>query len=61
MDTDLGFRFLIIEMSGFEFSPYHKLPSAHRGFHPAALIVAGGFPPGLSQTFSAVRMSPLRG
>ena len=39
MDADLGFCFLIVEMSSFEFRRYDSLPSAHLGLHSTALTV----------------------
>ncbi|WP_245510181.1 hypothetical protein [Rhizobium leguminosarum] len=45
-DADFCFGLLIVEVPGFEFRPNDRLPSAHLGLYPAALIVAGGFLPG---------------
>lgn len=45
-DANLWFCRLIVEASRIEFCPDDRLPSAHRGLDPAALIVAGGFLPG---------------
>ena len=45
-DADFCFGLLIVEVPGFEFRPNDRLPSAHLGLYPAALIVAGGYLPG---------------